>query len=102
MLEWYLKNISHPWLKLSFPLLAILDCILKNVEEIAAIEIPLHHSTAITIAGFLWLLSGTLYICGLAFDRWMKDKKKEARVYFLFILAIAIATTLTPGTDYHF
>jgi len=102
MLEWYFKNIRYPWLKLSFPLLAILDCTLKNAEEIAAIEIPLHRNTVITIAGFLWLLSGTCYMGGLAFERWLKDKKKEARVYLLFILAIVIATTLTPLSNYGF
>lgn len=102
MLEWYFKNIRYPWLKLSFPLLAILDCILKNVEEIAAIEIPLHRNTVLTIAGFLWLLSGTCYMGWLAFEGWLKNKRKETYVYLLFILTIVIATTLTPFSNYGF
>lgn len=91
----YFDEIKQPWLKISTPVVAAVDCLYRNIEDNAAFGIDSIYWTVTT----LWILAGSIYLLTLAVKAKIAKRKNEARIYLYFLIAIVLFLTLTPQPD---
>lgn len=103
MLEWYFKNIKHPWIKLSFPALAFFDCIVRSILEYLQIHINWTESWVTQSAfviwaiGGVWVIGGFLYLFFLTLIVQADKKNKEALLYIGILIATTLFCSLSPA-----